>query len=124
MFPHHLPFWNAQFGVVGAGVVGVVGALLDGRGRAVVVVGTMGVLVVETLAGGDVVVALDVVGLLVLITVVDTPVDSVTGLLVEGADDGVVDDEGLRERYQFAFGSPRHSPTVTPLQPFALMRSK
>ena len=30
----------------------------------------------------------------------------------------------LGVRYQFAWGSPRHSPAVTPFQPFCLMRLK
>ncbi len=50
------------------------------------------------------------------VVVVEREVEREIGVLVLAAAPGV--------RYQFAGASPRHSPAVTPFQPFAWMRPK
>lgn len=50
------------------------------------------------------------------VVVVEREVEREIGVLVLEPAAGV--------RYQFAGASPRHSPAVTPFQPFALMRPK
>ena len=70
----------------------------------------------------------------VVVVVVIIDVVVVVVVVVPGAGVGVVGEVVLIEaggiappagvRYQFATGSWRHSPAVTPVQPLALMRSK
>ena len=59
--------------------------------------------------------------------VVATGGDKTGCVVVVGTDlePALVESESLKERYQFDLSvSPRHSPTVTPFQPFALITSK
>ena len=70
----------------------------------------------------------------VVVVIIDVVVVVVVVVVVPGAGVGVVGEVVLIEaggiappagvRYQFATGSWRHSPAVTPVQPLALMRSK
>jgi len=82
------------------GAEGVLLGFLDAEGFVV------GLIDVDVMTGGDETGGVDVVEV-----DVETP--------------DVVVEVSLKERYQFVLSvSPRHSPTVTPFQPLALMTSK
>lgn len=100
--PHHLPFDTSQV-AVGVEI-----------GDALVVVGIVGVemgrlveLEVGVWTGREVVIA------------VETGTDVEVGVEDDEGKAEEVDDDSLKDRYQFERSvSPRHSPTVTPFQPF------
>ena len=124
-FPHQFPFETSQVGV-GAG----------GAGLGLVVAGAVVGLEVADAEGAGVVLSVgaldDFVEILGVGTLDDALVGTDVGLLAGeaiGFDVGLglldEEDESLKERYQFVRSvSPRQSPTVTPFQPLALIRSK
>jgi hypothetical protein len=144
MLPHHLPFLNSQVGAGGTTdevvgfleeVVGfrvVVGGLVDREDVVGTLVGievVVGGLVGREVVGGsgerivreleDLVVGTLLCKVELVVGAVESRDEEVvtSRLVVASVED--VDDEAGNERYQFALPSPRHSPTVTPVQPLA-----